>query len=260
MRLSLPIGVLTCFLAAASGTAMAGHLEAEKALKTGQYARALTEYGRMAEQGDPKAQAKLGQMYAQGLGVNVNQQKALEWMRKSAEQDEPEGAFGLARAYYNGEALPQDKVTAAKWFREAAEKGHGSAAYRLALMLMKGDGIPKDIESGHLFMNQARRAKEMDAVLYQRNQLDAAGEKMKVRFAGGFGDSQDSAVRIEGPASKQDGVPAQRKFVELLYPGWHNYKQSLLPVGSKYFDAFELTGPGNEHQTVYFDVSHWYKN
>jgi TPR repeat protein len=242
-----------------SVAALAGHLEAEKALRAGKYARAKSEYERLAEQGDAKAQAQLGLMYARGQGVATNRGKAAELLRRAAEQGDAEGAFGLGMVYDNGDISSPDKAQAAKWYRLAADKNHPRAAYMLAGMLLKGDGIAKSPDEGMDYMNRARQGREMDAILYQRNLLDTAGDQLKLRFEGGFGDTPETAVRISGPANKQDGVPAQRKFIELLYPGWQNYKQSLLPLGNKHFDAFEMTGPNGEKQIIYFDVTHWYK-
>ena len=253
------VSVSLALLLSSFVAALAGHPEAEKALRTGNYARAKSEYEKLAEQGDARAQAQLGLMYARGQGVATNHGKAAELLRRAAEQGDAEGALGLGMAYGDGHMSPPDKAQAAKWFRVAADKNHPRAAYLLANMLLKGDGIAKNPEEGMDYMSHARQGKEMDAILFQRNQLDALGDQLKVRFEGGFGDSLEMAARITGPASKQDGAPAQRKFVERLYPGWQNYKQSLLPHGSKSFDAFEMTSPNGERQTVYFDVTHWYK-
>lgn len=237
---------------------MADQAAADKALKTGDYKRAVSLLKPMADQGDPKAQAQLGFLYARGQGVSTDHHKAADLFRKAAEQGDADGAFGLAMALNNGDAMLQDKPAAAKWLRQAAEKGHVRASYALANMLLRGDGIPKSTEDGFIFMNQARRGNDMDAALFMRNQMDVVGDQIKVRYEGGFGDSPETAIRIMGPEGKLDGAPAQRKLVEQIYPGWQNYKQSLLPIGRKFYDAFELTAPNGDKHTVYFDVTHWH--
>lgn len=260
MRVRSSFNLAIVFLLALSAVSFAGQREAEKALRSGNYAKALAEFEELANRGDAGAQAMLGKMYARGQGVATNPSKAADLFRRAAEQGDAEGAFQLGVVYLNGQdGTPRhDKGEAVKWLRQASSKGHPRAAYLLAAMLLKGDGLPKSHDEGTALMNQARRGQDMDAALYQRNQLDALGDQLKVRFEGGFGDSMETAIRIQGPEGKQDGAVVQRKFVETFFPGWQNYKQSLLPKGSRHFDAYEMTGPNGDKQTVYFDVTNWY--
>lgn len=260
MRVRSSFNLAIVFLLSLSAASFAGQREAEKALRSGNYAKALAEFEELANRGDAGAQAMLGKMYARGQGVATNHSKAADLFRRAALQGDAEGAFQLGVFYQNGVGVgtQADKAEAAKWLRQAAGKGHPRAAYMLAGMLLKGDGLPKSQDEGMALMNQARRGQDMDAALYQRNLLDALGDQMKVRFEGGFGDSIETAVRIQGPEGKQDGAVVQRKFVETFFPGWQNYKQSLLPKGSRHIDAYEMTSPNGERETVYFDVTNWY--
>lgn len=259
MRFALSLAVFFAVTLLSIGNAVADHKDAEKALKAGNYGKAISHLQPLADKGDPKALAQLGQLYASGQGVATNHKKAVELFRKSAELGDADGAFGLGMAYNNGDAVLQDKPLAARWFKQAADGGHCRASYVLAGMLLRGDGIPKSQEDGFTLMNQARRCNDMDAALFLRNQLDSAGDQIRVRYEGGFGDNPETAVRIMGPNGKSEGVAAQRKLIEQLYPGWQNYKQSMLPIGNKIFDAFELTATNGNRDIVYFDVTNWYK-
>ncbi|MFA6019962.1 MAG: tetratricopeptide repeat protein [Rhodospirillales bacterium] len=260
MRIWSSFNLAVVLLTSLSAASLAGQREAERALKSGNYAKALAEFEELANRGDAGAQAMLGKMYARGQGVATNHSKAAELFRRAALQGDAEGAFQLGVFYQNGVGVGAhaDKAEAAKWLRQSAGKGHPRAAYTLALMLLKGDGLPRSHDEGMVLMNQARRGQDMDAALYQRNQLDALGDQLKVRFEGGFGDGMETAVRIQGPEGKQDGAAIQRRFVETFFPGWQNYKQSLLSQDSKHIDAYEMTGPNGERETVYFDVTNWY--
>ena len=72
-------------LAIASGafpsTVFAGVKEGVAAYEAKDYATALTELQALAEQGDAKAQAYLGLMYAFGNGVPLDYAQALKWYR-----------------------------------------------------------------------------------------------------------------------------------------------------------------------------------
>jgi len=61
------------------------------AYRRGDYATALSLLKPLAEQGDARAQAQLGIMYAEGKGVARDDSEALKWLRKAAEQDDPRG-------------------------------------------------------------------------------------------------------------------------------------------------------------------------
>jgi TPR repeat protein len=97
-----------------------------------------------AKQGEPLAQAKLGIMYADGLGVPPNMTEALKWYRTAAEQGEPQAQVNLGFIYAQGQGVPQDYTKALQWFRLAANQGHARAQVNLGFMYYRGDGIPQD--------------------------------------------------------------------------------------------------------------------
>ena len=72
---------------------------------------------RAAKRGDPRAQATLGWMYANGRGV------------------------------------PQSYVLAAKWYQRAADQGHGGAQFELGLLHNKGQGVKQDLVLAHMWLN-----------------------------------------------------------------------------------------------------------
>ena len=83
----------------------------------------VSEYIKLAEQGDAEAQCNLGECYAKGDGVPQSESEALIWFRKSAKQ-------GYAPAQYNlgychvigyGGVFPSYSE-AVIWFWRAAEQ------------------------------------------------------------------------------------------------------------------------------------------
>ena len=97
-----------------------------------------------AEQGDPKAQSKLGHMYSHGQGVSQNYAEAVRWYRKAADQGDPEGQYGLASMYYYGRGVPQDYTDAFHWYRKSADQGDAGGEDGLAIMYLRGQGVPQD--------------------------------------------------------------------------------------------------------------------
>jgi TPR repeat protein len=87
----------------------------------GQYAEALTLFQFLAEQGEAKAQFKLGVMYEMGQYVTQNYTQAVSWYLKAAEQGNSNARYNLAIKYQTGQGVPQDDTQAAYWYRKAAE-------------------------------------------------------------------------------------------------------------------------------------------
>jgi TPR repeat protein len=85
------------------------------------------EVQQAAEQGDAKAQAKLGAMYLLGKDVDKNEQMAAEWLLKAAKQGHLEAQVLVAALYDSGVGVKNDVKQATSWYEKAAAQGHTSA-------------------------------------------------------------------------------------------------------------------------------------
>jgi len=127
-----------------AGTVLAGYEEGETALRSGDYETAFSEYSEGARLGDPNAQAGLGFLYDQGLGVAEDPEKAFDWYRKAAEQGHVEAQAMLGYYYASGGEVPRDFAKAAEWSRKAADRGSALGQLGLGLLYFSGNGVPKD--------------------------------------------------------------------------------------------------------------------
>ncbi len=80
----------------------AGFYEGLAAYKLGEYATALREWRRLAEQGHAKTQYNLGVLYQKGQGVPQDDAEALQWYRKAAEQGNARAQRRLGFMYGRG--------------------------------------------------------------------------------------------------------------------------------------------------------------
>jgi len=79
---------------------------------------------RAAEQGDARAQFKLGTRYEFGhSGANTNWTKAAEWYQKAADQGLARAQANLGYLYMVGQGVPRDHEQARKWLEKAAAQG-----------------------------------------------------------------------------------------------------------------------------------------
>ena len=97
-----------------------------------------------AQNGDPEAQFKLGNMYLRGVGIKRDSEKAIYWLKLAAQQGKTAAQYNVACCYLNGLGVPQDKITAVMMFNEAAKNGDLDAMNNLAGCCMRGDGTSKD--------------------------------------------------------------------------------------------------------------------
>lgn len=70
---------------------------------------------RQAEKGDAYAQAKVAELYLNGVGVKEDVEKGIEWYEKASETDEGYAARQLAKIYSEGKYVPADSEKAAYW-------------------------------------------------------------------------------------------------------------------------------------------------
>ena len=126
----------------------------------------LSVLKQLAEQGHADAQLSLGDMYANGIGVPRDEDRALQWYAKAArqshkvnlsvlkqlaEQGHADAQFRLGDRYKEGKGVPRDGDMACQWYakavatlKKAAEQGDADAQYRLGTMYKEGKGVPRN--------------------------------------------------------------------------------------------------------------------
>ena len=108
-----------------------------------------------AEQGDARAQVRLGLMYERGQAVPKDRLQAVKWFRLAAEQGNAEGQWRLGVMYQGGRGVPEDHVQAVKWFHLAAEQDFGVAFGNLAYNYKFGLGVPQDDVLAYMWAHTA---------------------------------------------------------------------------------------------------------
>ena len=113
---------------------------------------------------DPRAMTLLGEIYAQGLGLPQNDQKAAEWYKLAADRGDRDAMFALAMFRLAGRAGPRDRDASAKYLAAAAKLGHALAAYDLALLYIEGQLFPQDFARGSALSSTCLVASEKAVV------------------------------------------------------------------------------------------------
>jgi TPR repeat protein len=112
--------VCASFGAWAGGASARPRSAGELAYAHGDYVRAAQLLAPEAEAGRATAQAYLGYMYENGLGVPQDFVTAAKWLTLAAEQGAPTAQYLLAGLYDRGEGVKHDSVVAEVWYNLAA--------------------------------------------------------------------------------------------------------------------------------------------
>ena len=109
-----------------------------------------------AEQGDPEAQVRLGDLYQRGDGVPENDAEAVAWYLRAAGQGYADAQFRLGSVYGNGRGVPLDYAESLAWFHRAAEQGHDAAQWVLGTTYSWGlRGAPPDEVAAYMWLHLA---------------------------------------------------------------------------------------------------------
>ncbi len=97
-----------------------------------------------AEEGDPAAQAELGDFYYNGLEVKEDYEKAFHWYSRAAESGNASGLYSLGLMHEHGRFVDRDPARAFGYFKKAAHLGDAPSQIRAAAMLFLGEGGVQD--------------------------------------------------------------------------------------------------------------------
>ena len=165
---------------------------------------------RVSEQKDVKAMALLGELYANGLGVERDDKKAAEWYGRAVERGDREAMFALAMLQLAGRDGGSNSEQGAKLLATAAKLGHATAAYNLGLLYLEGRMFPQDFgRAAELFRGAAQAG------------LPEAQYALATLYKEGRGVNKDltEAVRLLAAASRADNTDAQVEYAIALFNG-----------------------------------------
>jgi len=119
-------------------------------------ATAIGALRRSAEQGNAEAQFRLGVIYGNGDGVDIDHDAAIEWFNQAARQGHENALITLAWMYANGAGIEVDEDRARELYLLAADHGSAKAQYVVATMYRFAQyGVAKDVEKALHYYTQA---------------------------------------------------------------------------------------------------------
>lgn len=148
------------------------------------FTQAAHYYRQAADQGVAQAQYNLGVLYQLGRGVDKDPRQTLFWFFKAAEGGHVTAQHGLAVMYYTGVGVKKNTPEAVRWFREAAKQGHVDSQYNLALLYSEDADLQSDLVEAYRWMKMAADNGDGDAQARLPGLLQAMSPDQKARVRG----------------------------------------------------------------------------
>ena len=109
-----------------------------------------------AEQGFARAQSVLAWLFANGLGVQQDNDKAGHWYLRAAEQGAARDQYMVATMFRFGRyGVARDYRRMLQWYQLAADQGFAPAQYALGRLLMDGKKVAEDLDAAFAWLSLA---------------------------------------------------------------------------------------------------------
>lgn len=160
----LIVAILFVFTVSFSSAVFGGdYQDGRDAYDVGDYDTALANWAPAAESGDTDCQFGMGQLYANGYGVPMDDLQALKWYGLAADKDHGEAQLNLGVMHANGWGVPMSETEAMKWYLLAAENGVTTAMINVGTMYQNGFSIEQDKVEALKWFTIAVRLEDQDA-------------------------------------------------------------------------------------------------
>ena len=147
--------VILALFGALSSPALADLEVARDLMEENRFEEALTELWPAARSGNAEAEELIGIMYALGLGVEQDYQRAFDWYLRSSMKGHPGAQSGVAWYYELGLGMPKpDLMRAYMWYVLSAIGGDPDAAISQEEVVKKM--TQEQIEKAHELIDDYR--------------------------------------------------------------------------------------------------------
>ncbi|MBR2290384.1 MAG: sel1 repeat family protein [Clostridia bacterium] len=104
---------------------------------------------KLASQGNGEAQYELGLRYYRGIGVDVDYEKAKNYLESAVNNGANGASYYLGVMYYNGKGTPTDHLKAKEYFEKAEASNNVFSSYYLGKLYYWGDGVEQNMEKAN---------------------------------------------------------------------------------------------------------------
>ena len=204
-------------------------------------AQAVGWFGAAAVQGNSDAQYWLGWMIANGRGAEVDEAQAAGWYFQAAQQEDARAQYELGQMYYHGRGVEKSYVTALEWFEKSAEQGNVFARTLLGF----------DLEALGSYADSLLDVDQRLSLLYQGDQLDIPKSQFRIgEILGYVKENPPEAFKYFWKSANKGHAEAQFKLGYIYHFG-NDEKFGVQEDENKSFQWF-LKSAENEYERAHF--------
>ncbi|KAI8888312.1 HCP-like protein [Backusella circina FSU 941] len=206
------------------------------------YAEAGEWYSIASNNGDAKADYRLGMMYQHGKGVKANLKAGINYYNKASKKGNGDANYKLACFYFNGYGVTQDLLKAFHFYTMASTMGHKEATKVL-----------------NAFENYNKNGINPDILLKQIRMLEKATERgytrLQYRLGLMYENDNDNSKAIRWFSLAADiGVTDAYYRLGVLYEEGRGIEQDYIMAANMYQKA-----TGKEHIDAFFRFARLYQ-
>ena len=207
---------------------------AEEAYGLNRFGEVLDIMQELAEEGMPLAQYRLGLMYANGLGVEVDESVAMRWLERSVEAEFEDARGPLIEMYMARAVASEDLAAGFQWYERAARLGQPEAQAVLGSYYFTGSVVERDMNEGLRLLRLAADAGD-----------PRAQSNLGYAYASGTGVNRDDEEAFRWYlAAAESGLVRAQAAVGLFYETGRGVESSLPDAIRWYLNAYEAGAPG----------------
>ncbi len=121
------------------------------------------EVRELAETGEAEAIFLVGSAFAEGFGIEADEEEAVRWYRLAAERGHVLAQHNMGNAYASGAGVEEDAVQAVFWWTLAAEQGDAVTQLRLGESYEAGRGVAVDLQRARDWYSRSAERGNADA-------------------------------------------------------------------------------------------------
>ncbi len=108
-----------------------------------------------ADNGEAEDMSRLADMYYNGVGTDVDYEKAFDYYKKASKLDVVDSHIGMAQCYYHGRGVDCDYESAFDYFTKGSKGGNSVAVSGLGECYYYGYGVEQDYEKAFELFTKA---------------------------------------------------------------------------------------------------------
>lgn len=128
------------------------------------YNEAFKWYKMAADQGYVPAFSRVGHLYfSNRIGEKQNKEEGIKWIKKGADSNNADAQCLLGQCYENGNGVEKNAAEAIKYYKTSAAQGYAKAQYKVGMCYLFGQCVSRNTQQAVTWLKKAALQNYYDA-------------------------------------------------------------------------------------------------